>query len=66
MTRELYVQIENIDREARQFFFSPAFTFGNNCLLRLQRYGVDILISGNRLELANQLENIIRVLRGGQ
>ena len=66
MTRKVYAQIVPIDKEPKPITFSPTVTFGNNCWLMLQRYGVDILISGNRLELANHLENIIRVLRGGQ
>jgi len=58
------MQIENIDQGAKPFDFAPCLVFGNNCHLKLDRFGCPVIISGNRWQLANQLEAIARTLRG--
>jgi len=62
--KPIYIQITGIDRDPKTFRFGIPLCFGNNCHLQIDRFGCPVIISGNRWELANQLESIARTLRG--
>jgi len=60
----IYMQIVGIDQDAKAFDFSRPIVFGNNVWLQLDRFGCPVVISGNRWQLATQLEQIAGILRG--